>query len=68
MRKNFDKAYLFLFTAITDAVKLLKEDDAEAALTLLEKSQQDSEWAYITASENISFPSVETTDTCDEAF
>lgn len=43
----FQKMYTDLFNAVTDAVKLLQENDAEKALILLKKAQQSVEEMYI---------------------
>lgn len=45
----YQKMYLTLFNAITDALALLKQGDARGAKNLLERAQQEAEELYIEA-------------------
>lgn len=43
----YEKMYYKLFNAITDAMELLEKQEYQEALTLLERSTQETEEMYI---------------------
>lgn len=45
----YQKMYLTLFNAVTDALRLLEQGDAQGAKKLLEQAQQEAEELYIAA-------------------
>ena len=52
---NYEEAYLSLFNAVTDVISLLKSEHEKNAVAkatfLLQKAQQNTEQAYISAEE-----------------
>lgn len=46
----YEKLYIMLFNAITDAVRCLQRDDSEEALAILITAQTDAEELYISES------------------
>lgn len=51
-----DKLYFYLFNSITDAIRLLEEDNPEQALALLIQAQMQAEERYLDLTESRSEP------------